>query len=94
MELKVAENQEEAWKIQEKFDALTKAWIQWKASEVFVDFSCKCGYGNCFNATFFYSVQCPDCKTIYHVNPNIELIEVKHHDGGSLVIPEDDEIVD
>ena len=52
-------------------------WIQWKGTDVCIDIHCGvCGEHTHFDGDFMYQIRCPHCKTVYHANPNIELIEI------------------
>lgn len=75
---KIAKNINEAWDLQETFkDNKAVAWIQWKGTDVCMDFHCKCGEHNHIDADFVYSVKCPNCGTCYMCNGHIELIELQ-----------------
>lgn len=76
MEAKVVLNEDEAWNRQELYDDIPHGWIQWKGTDVCVDIHCKCGTLSHFDGEFMYSIQCPECKTIYFCNGHIELIEM------------------
>lgn len=72
--MKVAKNSEEAWQIQHTFEGAT-AWIQWKATNVFMDVTCKCGANGNVSGEFAYFIRCTNCGAIYMLNGHIELIQ-------------------
>lgn len=43
------------------------AFIQWKGTDVCMDFHCKCGAHCHFDGYFAYVVQCSHCKTKYEM---------------------------
>lgn len=43
------------------------AFIQWKGTDVCMDFHCQCGAFCHFDGDFAYIVQCPHCSTIYEM---------------------------
>ena len=81
---KVAETEEEAFDIEEKFSDVPHGWIQWKGTEVCMDVHCKCGESFHIDATFAYNVKCPECETIYAVNGHVELIELQDKSVNSV----------
>lgn len=43
------------------------AFIQWKGTDVCMDFYCECGAHCHFDGYFAYAVKCPHCKTIWEM---------------------------
>jgi hypothetical protein len=43
------------------------AFIQWKGTDVCMDFWCECGAHLHFDGDFAYAVRCPHCKTIWQM---------------------------
>jgi len=43
------------------------AFIQWKGTDVCMDFWCDCGAHCHFDGYFAYAVRCPHCKTIWQM---------------------------
>lgn len=43
------------------------AFIQWKGTDVCMDFNCECGTSCHFDGDFAYTVQCPQCLTIWEM---------------------------
>ena len=65
------------------------AWIQWKNTNVGMDFLCSCGYQGYVQGSFGYHVKCPKCKQVFFCNGHIELIpidenEAKEHESSTL----------
>ena len=75
--LKVAKNDDEAWKIQNTFEGKPHGWIQWKGTNVCVDIHCACGEVSHYDGDFMYSIKCPACERIHFCNGHIELIELE-----------------
>lgn len=42
-------------------------FLQWKGTDVCMDFNCKCGANCHFDGHFAYSVKCPHCKTVWEM---------------------------
>lgn len=75
--MKKAKTTQEAWDIQEQYKDQPHGWIQWKGTDVCMDFQCKCGESSHVDANFMYHVKCPHCNTVYFCNGHIELIELE-----------------
>ena len=43
------------------------AFIQWKGTDVCMDFHCECGAHCHFDGDFAYAVKCPHCNTIWEM---------------------------
>ena len=71
----------------------THTFIQWKGTEVCMDFSCECGGGGHFDGMFAYYVRCPDCGKVWTMPHSVSLIEAKDKaDWEYAVVPgKDDE---
>lgn len=85
MEGKVAKDSNEAFEIQHRHTG-PQAWIQWKATTVFMDASCKCGASFNVDGEFCYNIKCPVCGTVYMCNGHIELIEILNPDENNATI--------
>ncbi len=48
-----------------------RAFIQWKGTDVCMDFHCKCGAHCHFDGYFAYVVQCPHCMTKWEMPFNL-----------------------
>lgn len=48
-------------------DTTPSAFLQWKGTDVCMDFYCKCGAHCHFDGAFAYCVKCPHCKTVYEM---------------------------
>lgn len=87
--MKIAKTTEEAWEIQERFvePGVTNAyaWLQWKGTEVCMDFQCKCGSDAHIDDDFVYHIKCSDCGKVYFVNGHVELIELEVEPKGSAI---------
>lgn len=73
-------------------------WLQWKGSNVCIDFHCACGHHSHIDADFVYYIRCPKCKQTYSMNPNIEAIPLNVEEtqyvlkNSSMVIHEDSSV--
>ncbi|MFZ4534341.1 MAG: hypothetical protein ACOYOJ_21360 [Alsobacter sp.] len=45
----------------------THAFIQWKGTDVCMDFHCHCGTSCHVDASFAYTVRCPTCQTVWEM---------------------------
>lgn len=52
------------------------ASIQWKGTDVCLDFYCDCGAQSHFDGYFCYAIQCAQCGKIYGLRPEIKLVEI------------------
>lgn len=43
------------------------AFIQWKGTDVCIDFRCECGAHCHFDGYFAYTVKCPHCETVWEM---------------------------
>jgi hypothetical protein len=73
---KTAQNEKEAWDVQETYDGVPHGWIQWKGTDVCMDVYCHCGANFHVDGDFAYNVKCPFCGRAYSCNGHIELIEL------------------
>jgi len=80
---KVVKDEDEAWAKQQTFGG-PHGWVQWKGTDVCMDYHCKCGAHAHLDSWFAYYVKCPECGTIYFCNGHIELIEVTNPSGQTL----------
>lgn len=46
-------------------------FVQWKGTDVCMDFHCECGAFCHFDGFFAYTVQCPHCKTVWEMPSKI-----------------------
>lgn len=47
------------------------AFIQWKGTDVCMDFHCECGAQCHFDGYFAYTVKCPHCSTVWEMPHHI-----------------------
>ena len=92
MNIKLAKDKNEAYKIQEDYKGKPHGWIQWKGTDVCMDVHCKCGYLSHIDGEFTYYVKCPKCETIYHCNGHIELSEVLNVESESSIAMDTEEV--
>lgn len=46
-------------------------FIQWKGTQVCLDFMCECGAQSHLDASFAYYVRCPDCGAVYEMGTQV-----------------------
>lgn len=46
-------------------------YIQWKGTDVCLDFSCECGTSSHFDGDFAYQLRCPTCATVYSLGTQV-----------------------
>lgn len=59
-------------------------WIQWKGTNVCMDFYCKCGAGGHIDNWSVYYIECPECGAVYMTNGHIELVELTLEEAGPV----------
>ena len=48
-----------------------RMFIQWKGTEVCLDFTCACGQSGHLDGGFAYYVQCPSCEATYQMGTQV-----------------------
>ena len=59
---------------------LNKANIQWKGTDICMDFTCKCGSIVHCCGMFAFNVRCPVCKSLYECSDEIKLTKIHSTD--------------
>lgn len=64
-----------------------KCFVQWKGTDVCLDFRCPCGYDGHLDGYFAYALQCKRCGAVYEMPANIypRRIEPNPHVASPLV---------
>jgi len=75
----VNDNQEFPFTRPEGSDA--EMFIQWKGTDLCMDFSCPCGGGGHFDGYFAYHVRCLDCGQVYRMGTQVIARKVDEPDG-------------
>lgn len=52
-------------------------FIQWKGTEVCLDFYCPCGESSHLDSAFAYFVQCPSCDTVFELGTQVIIKRVQ-----------------
>lgn len=52
-----------------------RVWIQWKGTDVCLDFWCECGTQSHLDAYNAYAVKCPACGAIYELRASAVKVE-------------------
>lgn len=58
-------------------------YVQWKGTEVCLDFSCTCGYAGHYDGGFAYGLKCAECGQIWTMPHTFGLIP-GGDDGGAV----------
>lgn len=59
-------------------------WIQWKGTEVCMDFHCECGHHSHFDDDFCYFVKCPECGSVFEMDGHVTARKLSEDEIGSL----------
>ena len=78
--IKIAKNPEEAFNMFKEHN-LFDGFIQWKGTDVCMDFYCECGYHNHYDGYFCYAVKCKNCGNMYAPSSKVEMIRVLEADS-------------
>jgi hypothetical protein len=62
----------------------SNGFIQWKNTNVCMDFYCECGFQGHIDDDFVYYIECPDCHTVYEVGSRVEMVPVDRKDAGTI----------
>jgi hypothetical protein len=81
--MKTAKNLEEAFKLFDHHSAFD-GFIQWKGTDVCMDFHCPCGEANHYDGYFAYEIKCAGCGTVYAPSCNVEMVRVLEPNGDPL----------
>ncbi len=65
------------------------AFIQWKGTDVCMDFHCECGARHHIDASFVYAVKCHECGAIWEMPSHLYPRRVATHDCAFLTKPDD-----
>jgi hypothetical protein len=57
---------------------MVQTFVQWKGTDLCMDFYCDCGHHSHVDGDFIYAVQCPVCDAIYEMPTDIPLKRVEH----------------
>lgn len=65
-------------------DSFTKhnrndGFIQWKGTDVCMDFYCDCGWHNHYDGYFAYEVECGQCGEVFAPSSSVEMIKLENH---------------
>lgn len=82
--MKTAKTMDQAYALEDTKEGQPHCWIQWKGTDVCMDFHCACGESSHIDATFAYFVKCPKCGKVYYCNGHIELIEYTGQDANPV----------
>lgn len=63
------------WAGQEFPDSDASVFIQWKGTNVCLDFYCPCGRRGHYDGGFAYSVKCPECGRTFDLGTQVRIRE-------------------
>ena len=72
-------------------DGETSVFIQWKGTDVCLDFTCECGTEGHFDGYFAYVLECSGCGKLWEMPMLLYPRPSQRNDGMPPVIPRDDE---
>jgi len=72
-------------KSQPDTDGTPHGWIQWKGTDVCLDFYCKCGAHGHLDAEFAYHVKCGRCGQVYEMSGHVEARPVDTDPHGNAI---------
>ena len=55
---------------------MPNTFVQWKGTDVCMDFECKCGAGLHIDAMFVYSIECGHCHRVYVMGDRVAVFDV------------------
>lgn len=58
-----------------------RMFIQWKGTDVCVDFYCPCGGGGHFDGLFAYALKCPACGAVWEMGTQVIAKRNDNFDG-------------
>lgn len=58
-----------------------KNFIQWKGTDVCMDFYCACGHHNHYDGYCAYFIKCKKCKKIFMLGDSVQITEVQNNVG-------------
>jgi len=68
---------------------MTTTFIQWKGTDLCMDFYCpKCGEHSHFDGMFAYVIECPHCKQLFEMPTDISVIPIDRADGTPVLSAE------
>lgn len=60
--------------------------IQWKGTDLCMDFNCpKCGTNSHFDGFFAYVIRCPKCRTCYEMPTDVPVKEIPEPSDATIL---------
>lgn len=78
---KKAKTYDEAAELENRQEGQPHGWIQWKGTDLCMDFHCACGEHTHIDCNFVYAVKCGACGKVYRLNAHVEAIEVEDEES-------------
>lgn len=66
-------------------DTPPSAFLQWKGTDVCLDFHCECGWGGHFDGFFAYVIRCGGCERLWQMPTTVPL-RPDRRDGESCIV--------
>ena len=64
-------------------------FIQWKGTDICMDFYCECGVHNHYDGYFAYYIECSGCKQIYKLDTKVMMEKSKLNENHRPLRDED-----
>jgi hypothetical protein len=61
-------------------------FIQWKGTDVCIDFRCKCGASYHYDGDFMYAVHCQACGRFYKMGTQVLAREIPREDVSGILV--------
>lgn len=58
-----------------------RSFVQWKGTDLCMDFTCVCGQGGHIDDDFVYFLRCPSCARVYELAPVVSVREIPTYEG-------------
>lgn len=68
-----------------------KTFIQWKGTDVCMDFRCECGHANHYDGYFAYVIKCGHCGSLYELGTQVTATKLNKTDIVALEPIEDND---
>ena len=71
----------------DKWAGKPHGWIQWKGTNVCMDFHCECGGVSHIDAEFLYFIECGYCRQKYEVGGHVKMFALTDEEAGEQECP-------
>jgi len=56
-----------------------ETFIQWKGTDVCMDFRCECGHANHYDGYFAYNIKCGHCGSVFELGTQVTATKVDNN---------------